>query len=346
MRIGIITGNFQPFHKGHHELVAKALEHYDRVVVCILGSNRSLSSQRPFSTATIRDMVATTFMQFFDRISIVDVPSHPYDSDRQQGAIMEAIFPAVDFDLQAALNEHRVCNVCHERDQDRIVRFLPAKQLVTVHSNVFEWIESNTVRSYIFEQGERDIDLNVALTDEVLSVIKSNQGEVAQSLAEYNAVKVGKMKWVNSPYPPKFVTGDAIVEHRDHVLLITRDEEPGFGKRAIPGGHVNDESTLEAAIRELREETGIDISNELLCQSYQGMHLFDAPNRDPRGHYVTAAHHFKVPYEVPEFKVKGRDDAAAAHWNAIVDLCTQDLFIDHADVLETVMGVRIKEWRL
>jgi 8-oxo-dGTP diphosphatase len=54
-------------------------------------------------------------------------------------------------------------------------------------------------------------------------------------------------------------TSDIIlVNHRYEILLLKRSGSVGNGMWALPGGHVDpDESPLEAAHRELEEETGI-----------------------------------------------------------------------------------------
>jgi len=50
----------------------------------------------------------------------------------------------------------------------------------------------------------------------------------------------------------------AVVLREDHVLLVQRGKPPDAGLWGFPGGHVElGETALEAAIRELAEETGV-----------------------------------------------------------------------------------------
>jgi 8-oxo-dGTP diphosphatase len=64
------------------------------------------------------------------------------------------------------------------------------------------------------------------------------------------------------------------------IVLIEREYEP-FGW-ALPGGHVDiGESTREAAIREAKEETGLDITGLKL------LGVYDDPKRDPRRHMIS-----------------------------------------------------------
>ncbi len=81
--------------------------------------------------------------------------------------------------------------------------------------------------------------------------------------------------------PP--VAADVVIELVDHpgrpVVFVERRFEPhGW---ALPGGFVEVGETVEAAaVREAREETGLDVTlTELLG-------VYSDPARDPRGHTV------------------------------------------------------------
>lgn len=125
------------------------------------------------------------------------------------------------------------------------------------------------------------------------------------------------------------VTTDIVASRKGtsnwEVLLIKRKKEPFAGKWALPGGFVNtDEEVTMAAVRELKEETGLDVKEkELRLIDY-----FDAPDRDPRGRVISFAFEVKVG---GEFSVKGADDAAEAEWYPIDDL--PELAFDHQTIL-------------
>ena len=82
-----------------------------------------------------------------------------------------------------------------------------------------------------------------------------------------------------NPYP----TVDIIIETDVGIVLIKR-KNPPYGW-ALPGGFVDyGESLEEAAIREAKEETGLDI--ELIRQ----FHTYSEPDRDPRFHTITTVY--------------------------------------------------------
>ncbi len=83
------------------------------------------------------------------------------------------------------------------------------------------------------------------------------------------------------------VAADIIIEFPDReIVLVRRGVDPFKGYWAIPGGGVEIGETVEqAAIREAKEETGLDIKIIKLAGVYSD------PNRDPRGHTVSIVFH-------------------------------------------------------
>lgn len=128
-------------------------------------------------------------------------------------------------------------------------------------------------------------------------------------------------------YPHPAVTADCIVYHRNgdsiDVLLIKRKNEPYKACWAFPGGFINiDESAEEAAIRELREETGLEVDKIEQLKAYSN------PERDPRERIITIA--FIAESDIKD--VKGSDDAQEAKWFSIDEL--PPLAFDHEDILK------------
>ena len=68
---------------------------------------------------------------------------------------------------------------------------------------------------------------------------------------------------------PKIAVGTVIRMPNGTIVLVRRAIEPGYGKWVFPGGYVDrgEEITL-AAIREAREESGVEISIDRLINIY------------------------------------------------------------------------------
>lgn len=128
-------------------------------------------------------------------------------------------------------------------------------------------------------------------------------------------------------YPRPALTADAIVfakeEGRFKVLLIERKHDPCKGCWAFPGGFMNmDETTEQAAHRELLEETGIKVSAMNQVGAYSKV------DRDPRGRVITVAYTTMIEHTL---QAQGGDDAAKAEWFDVKNL--PQLAFDHNDIL-------------
>lgn len=78
------------------------------------------------------------------------------------------------------------------------------------------------------------------------------------------------------------LTVDVVILYKNKLVLIKRRNEPYKGKYALPGGFVEvGERVEEAAIREAKEETGLEITLIKLLGVYSN------PDRDPRGHVIS-----------------------------------------------------------
>lgn len=113
-----------------------------------------------------------------------------------------------------------------------------------------------------------------------------------------------------------------LVENRK-VLLVKRAVEPFKGSWVLPGGHMDAEETFEeTAVREMQEETGLEVEVEQLVGVYSD------PNRDPRGRVVSAC--FAVKRTGGE--LEPGTDAGEAKWFPLDDLPA--LGFDHSQMIE------------
>ena len=202
----------------------------------------------------------------------------------------------------------------------------------------FEPLDATHVRDIIFS------DKNVHFLDGVcpestrLFVEKFRKTEAFEQLMrEKKYIEDYKKQYDSLPYPPIFVTADAMVMQSGHVLLVKRKAEPGKGLWALPGGFVNaktDASVEDAAIRELVEETQIKVAERILRKCIRHTKVFDAIDRSARGRTIT--HTFGIylddGFDFP--KTKASDDAEATQWIHVNDLKRSEMFEDHYDIIQ------------
>jgi len=133
-------------------------------------------------------------------------------------------------------------------------------------------------------------------------------------------------------YPRGALTVDCVVFGLDDdelkIMLIQRDLPPFEGKWALPGGFVHLDETLdEAALRELREETGLE--KVFLEQLY----TFGGVERDPRERVVSVAYFALV--KMSDHRVQAATDARDAAWFGVHDV--PSLAFDHASILSMAL---------
>ena len=136
-------------------------------------------------------------------------------------------------------------------------------------------------------------------------------------------------------YPHPAVATDCVVFGFDgkklKVLLIRRGVEPFKGLWAFPGGFMRmDETAEQCALRELVEETGLELTQ------MKQLGVFSDIDRDPRERVVSVAFYALA----KSSEVRGGDDAAIAQWFAIDDV--PHLAFDHDYILRQAMR-KIKE---
>lgn len=131
------------------------------------------------------------------------------------------------------------------------------------------------------------------------------------------------------------VTTDVIVycHETKEILLIERKNDPYKGKLAMPGGFLDvtiDENLESCAVRELREETGLDINKKHI----DFFNLYSDIDRDSRQRVVTSVYYFNLRKEDKE-KAIAQDDAKRIEWVKIDQISDYNLAFDHNEILKT-----------
>jgi len=122
------------------------------------------------------------------------------------------------------------------------------------------------------------------------------------------------------------VAVDVLIRKDDGYVFIKRKNEPYRGRWAIPGGLVEYGETVEqAAKREAKEETGLDVKLIRLVGVYSD------PTRDPRGHCISIAYLA----EAVSGELRAATDAKKAK---IFKRKPDNLAFDHSKIFEDAIG--------
>jgi 8-oxo-dGTP diphosphatase len=123
-------------------------------------------------------------------------------------------------------------------------------------------------------------------------------------------------------------TVDCIVELPGGRIVLVRRSNPPLGW-ALPGGFVDRGEALHlACVREVREETGLEVTLK------EQFFTYSDPRRDPRQHTLSTVYIGAATGEP-----KGSDDAAEARAFAL-DEVPQPLCFDHSEIVADYLRYR------
>lgn len=326
----------QPPHMAHLEIIRRAAANARQLIVVVGSAKQPRTYKNPFTddereamlyAAGLRNLAPCVARVEFVRDSM-------YNDQVWVTRVQEAV-------AKHTKPGDRIGIIGHEKDETTFyLKMFPQWESEVVP--LIEPLNATDIRELYFRENANLRYLKSVVPAEVYDFLVefAKTEAYTQVIAERKFIETYKSQFAGLPYPPVFVTADAVVICSGHVLMIKRRSEPGKGLWALPGGFLNansDRSMMDAAIRELKEETGIKVPAPVLRGSIQGSRVFDAINRSARGRTITHAFKIELPDgELP--KVKGQDDAEKAKWIPIAQIRSEDCFEDHHEIISWAVG--------
>lgn len=368
--LAVFIGRFQPFHKGHKEVLFHALGSAERVLILIGSTNRARDTRNPFTyderRAIIRAAVAELpgftdegLEEFQRRIDIRPLPDHPYDRTRWIEAVQHKVGASHEDVLRP-----RICLTGHERDDTSdYLNWFPQWDLLPCAAGDNN---ATAIRKAYFNgavdfhaKGWTDtgLDWGSICDPAAIRFLDGFRGKEAyKRLMEDQAKeKAYHEEW---GHKAPHLTADSVIVQSGHVAVITRGPGTlGEGQTALPGGFKNvGEPLIKTSLREAVEETSIfwrglrggygrledDLEGQALAQAelrqfYLAQRTFDDPHRSRRGDIVTQAHLYKLP-DGPLHLLRGADDASEAFWLPISSIRGEDFFEDHWAIIDRMLN--------
>jgi bifunctional NMN adenylyltransferase/nudix hydrolase len=325
---GVFIGRFQPPHETHVRVMLEGLERVQKLIV-VLGSARTARSIKNPFTAPEREAMVSSALEAAgiprNRVAFVHVRDYFYNEAMWLASVQQGVNAITKGSTDIAL-------LGHVKDgSSYYLRSFPSWEFIP--TKIVSDLNATQLRNALFEGRTADAleHISPAVRPQLTAFLETP--EFADLRAEYAYVQDYKRAWAAAPYPPVFVTTDAVVMKSGFVLVVKRGGHPGKGKLAMPGGFLNPKETLlEGVQRELFEETGFRVDWRA---SLRGSQVFDYPDRSVRGRTVTHAFHFDLGLgSLPE--VRGADDAETAHWMPLSDALAspEAFFEDHHAIIE------------
>ncbi|MBC5768543.1 bifunctional nicotinamide-nucleotide adenylyltransferase/Nudix hydroxylase [Ramlibacter albus] len=333
--VAVCIGRFQPFHNAQLHLLERALTIAPKVVVVIGSAWQARTPRNPFTWEERAQMIRLALPEAErERIHFVPMRDY-YDARRWVGEVQAAVAH------MAGNPAARIALVGHRKDatSDYLQDF-PGWALVDV--GYLGPVHGKALRDAYFTASTVDAALaamSSQLPPSTVDVLRAWAALPFHARIREEWLELAKehAQWANTPYPPVFVTVDAVIRVSGHVLLIRRGHAPGKGLLALPGGFIEQRETVyQSAVRELAEETGFELLHSDMQHALKDVRVFDHPDRSQRGRVITHVHYFDLgERRLPE--VHAGDDAREAKWVAIDQLAAleDEFHDDHFHILDS-----------
>lgn len=334
----VYIGRFRPSHLAHLETIKRALEAGENLLILVGSANQPRTVKNPWTVSEVEQMIRACLTENENRrLMVLPLRDIGYNDQAWVQQVQETV--------ARVAGDGTVGIIGHEKDDSSFyLNMFPQWNLIEVE-NIND-INATDIRTVFFgamgEFTNFDKVMGDKLPEGIVDFLKAFAlTEEYESLCkEYEFLCNHAKMWATAPYPPTFITTDAVVVQSGHILLIRRRAEPGRNLYAMPGGYLEQrERIIDGTIRELREETKIKVPDPVLRGSIKKTKVYDDPGRSPRGRIVTHASLIELPPgELP--KVKGSDDADKAKWIPLSVFARMEdqMFEDHFHVINDLLG--------
>lgn len=342
--IGVIIGRFQPLHDAHIKLIQEAVASSGTVVILVGSSNRSRTFKNPLSFKERSHLIhnALLSLKLDCDIRIMPLDDFPYNDAAWVSGIHNSVNSVVE-SLSLENTRPNITVYGHRKDDSSYYLNLFPNwnvELVPSYGN----ISATDIRCDVYNgRSIQNAPSNVVhyFTDFI-----NNSDEGQRILNEYKFITDYKSKFTDVlPYPPMFVTTDAVIYYKGYVLMVRRRGYPGQGQWALPGGFVEENMRIkDSMIKEVKEETRIRVSASILFGNLRKIETFDDPGRSLRGRTITHCGLIILDpvtsiQTLPQ--VRGGDDADFAKWVSISEMESMktNIFEDHYFIIKQMLNM-------
>jgi bifunctional NMN adenylyltransferase/nudix hydrolase len=334
MKYGIFIGRFQPVTISHYEIINTSLRIFDKVIILIGSSKSPISLRNPFPLE-IREEMIKKISENSDKLIISSIADSNYNFSQWVKDVQISVEKIV-YPNQTKFDDISIIGSWKDSGSYWLKSF-PQWSLETVKLFPY-WSGSQIRENYFNKSNEWEVNVSEQIKDFIIDW-KINSKYFDNLCKEQEFIKNYKKQWDSVPFPPIFVTTDSLVICKGHILLIKRKRNPGKNLYALPGGFLNpNEFIKDCALRELKEETKINVDRIILENCLKKIKVFDNPFRDERGRTITHCHIFDLNMKIPE--VKAEDDAKKVMWVPFneIDNIQEKFYADHYQIIKNILN--------
>lgn len=372
MRVAIYNGRFSFPTVAHKSVIQYGLDNFDRLIIIIGSATTATNETNPLTYAE-RESIHGDMLQnmgfkydresdsfFTEMKTVVLRPNSDYHDDADW---VRALNKIVNLEVLDPTDTITIINP--EKDSGNYwLKYF--NQWEYSSAPLMENISASNIRSRFFHGNANYVE-NAAY-ETVMFLEKWKHTEECRRIraeflfheqirkeekARIEHNKTCKEKGLKPRYQTTYVTGDcAILQKRDgklKILLITRKNIPGVGQIAIPGGYFEpgeDLSEYYTAIREAREEIGINLTDEQLNEFCVANQIrFGDINRSLRGRILTMLQVFYVPEEVEITMAAHQEEVINLDWYAFDEVAQSECFEDHYYMIQRAFSEVIRYYR-
>lgn len=315
MKLGLVIGRFQPLHNGHVAIIQKAIEENDKVLVLVGSENKLADYKNPFGSEVRIHLIKE---HFGDQVIIKGINDYPSDFEWIEDVVSRVNTIQED--------PSKVCLYTSEKDSE----YYATNFLYDLDVQSSEGLSATRVREFMYKNVVHTQVPEVS-ADFLTEFIGSSEWERLRDefmLCTISKDEANEAHAFSNPIEPVV---HAMVIQSDKVLLVKRRGVRGKGQLALPGGFLDKgETTRAGALRELHEETGLDLLNQARAAEVAHVvteNMNGLSTRTLGINYAYAVH----PEETLE-PIAG-DDAEEVQWVSLAGICDGKVFLFYNHVL-------------
>jgi len=241
----VFIGRFEPFHHAHKRVIEKALSVAEKVIVLVGSARKPRSIKDPFYVEERKVMIRSCFEgQATKHILFGEIRDFPYNDDRWMREVQQQVSALVVGDNLILNSPKSICMVGHFKDHTTdYLRMFPQWDLIEAPNH--EQRNATEIRTLMFDAACNPQDrkgkwmmIRASVPDGVHAFLEEfSKGDAfSQLVKEHEFIKTYRAQFAALPYPPVFVTVDAVVVHSGPSFWLNEAQLQVGGYGPCPEG--------------------------------------------------------------------------------------------------------------